>query len=350
MVLPSHSFFHSAVGSGFLVAIPSSGLWRWFSLLILPFGGGVWVFGGDSLFGFVEVVLSSHSSIWWWGLGFWWRFPLRVCGGGSFFLFFHSAEGSGFLVAIPSSGLWRWFSLLILPFGGGVWVFGGDSLFGFVEVVLSFLFFHSAVGSGFLVAIPSSGLWRWLFFLSLRFFHSAVGSGFLVAIPSSGLWRWFSFLILPFGGGVWVFGGDSLFGFVEVVLFFYSSIRRWGLGFWWRFPLRVCGGGSLFSFFHSAEGSGFLVAIPSSGLWRWFFFLFFHSAVGSGFLVAIPSSGLLRWFSLLILPFGGGAEMFLRFVLGSMEYIYIYIYVCFFSVQAGFGNRLHRLCLNYRLG
>ena len=278
--------------------------------LILPFGGAVWVFGGDSLFRFVEVVLSSHSSLRRWGLGFWWRFPLRVCGGGSFF---------------------------ILPFGGGVWVFGGDSLFRFVEVVLSshssiwwwglgfwwrfplrvcgggsfFLFFHSAVGSGFLVAIPSSGLWRWFFFL---FFHSAVGSGFLVAIPSSGLWRWFSFLILPFGGGVWVFGGDSLFRFVEVVLFFilpfgggvwvfggdslfgfvevvlssHSSIRRRGLGFWWRFPLQVCGGGSLFSFFHSAVGSGFLVAIPSSGLWRWFFFYSSIRRWGLGFWWRFP--------------------------------------------------------------
>ena len=283
MVLPSHSFFHSAVGSGFLAAIPSSGLWRWFSVLILPFGGGVWVFGGDSLFGFVEVVLffilpfgggvwvfggdslfgfvevvlSSHSSIWWWGLGFWWRFPLRVCGGGSFFLFF-----------------------------------------------------HSAVGSGLLVAIPSSGLWRWLLFLILRFFHSAVGSGFLVAIPSSGLWRWFFFLILPFGGGVWVFGGDSLFrfvevvlcsyssvrrwglgfwwrfplrglfGFVEVVLFSYSSIRRWGLGFWWRFPLRVCGGGSFFYSSIRRWGLGFWRRFPLRVCGGGSLFSFFHLAVG----------------------------------------------------------------------
>ena len=203
------------------------------------------------------MVLSSHSSIWWWGLGFWWRFPLRVCGGGSFFLFF-----------------------------------------------------HSAVGSGFLVAIPSSGLWRWLFFLILRFFHSAVGSGFLVAIPSSGLWRWFSFLILPFGGGVWVFGGDSLFRFVEVVLSSYSSIRRWGLGFWWRFPLRVCGGGSLFSFFHSAEGSGFLVAIPSSGLWRWFSLLILPFGGGVWVFGGDSLFGFVEVVLFFILPFGGGVWVF----------------------------------------
>ena len=67
------------------------------SSIFLPFGGEVWVFGGDSLlFGFVEVVLSP-SSIRWWSLGLWWR--------------------------LFSSDLRKWFFVLLLPFGGGVWGF-----------------------------------------------------------------------------------------------------------------------------------------------------------------------------------------------------------------------------------